>query len=118
MTKIINKIKLYHTNWVDTIIIKENRIKRESYNQDDGECIFIDNFLNIIWKNSINELFYKVDTDNYYLINNNNLLQTSNNILDYNKFYVLNIELFVNNQIVHCIIDMLLNKVYNKINLE
>ena len=39
-------------------------------------------------------------------------------IFDYNKYYVNNIELFINNKIVHCLIDVLLNKVYNRINLE
>jgi mannosyltransferase OCH1-like enzyme len=136
----MTKIKIYHNNWNDLVTIKNNIIKRESSTYDEGQCIFIDNLLSIKWNKWNIELYYQNEINNYYLIENNILLNTmnllkksadkelfsgeerskeniSNNILDY-KFYVYNIEIILNNNIVYCIIDNKLNKIYNRINLN
>jgi mannosyltransferase OCH1-like enzyme/glycosyltransferase involved in cell wall biosynthesis len=114
----MNKIKLYHQNWNDFITITKNRIKRESENNDEGECKFIDNFMSIKWDKWGMELFYQTTTNNYYFIENNNLLNKTNDIFSNNIFYVFNIDLIINNEIVYCLVDKTLNKVYNRIMLN
>ena len=104
--------KLYHITWEDFIDtdINKNIIKRKSGNNDTGKYILNDNFLLIIWDKWQKEYFYSINNQDYYLINDNNYFKLDNHI---SEIYLIN----ENNTDLY-LLDIHLQKIYKKSNLE